>query len=181
VLAGVAAAALVVVTGCTSDPRTSTSTPTPPARGASPRVDVSTIESGLSYPWDLTFTPDGTMLFDERTGAIWARPPSGPRHNVAADLSDLFVGVESGLMGMVVDPDFTANRRFYTCQAYRGAGTDPIDIRVIRWTINERLHRRHPGRRAGGDRPSNHIRAAWRLPAALRPGRHCCTSAPVTR
>jgi glucose/arabinose dehydrogenase len=136
VLAGVAAAALVVVTGCTSDPRTSTSTPTPPARGASPRVDVSTIESGLSYPWDLTFTPDGTMLFDERTGAIWARPPSGPRHNVAADLSDLFVGVESGLMGMVVDPDFTANRRFYTCQAYRGAGTDPIDIRVIRWTIN---------------------------------------------
>jgi glucose/arabinose dehydrogenase len=76
------------------------------------------------------------MLFDERTGAIWARPPSGPRHKVAADLSDLFVGVESGLMGMVVDPDFTANRRFYTCQAYRGAGTDPIDIRVIRWTIN---------------------------------------------
>jgi glucose/arabinose dehydrogenase len=138
--AGMAAAALLVVTGCTSEGRTSTSTPMPaptPGRGTSPRVAVSTIESGLSFPWDLTFTPDGTMLFDERPGAIWARPPSGPRHKVAADLGDLFVGGESGLMGMVVDPDFTANRRFYTCQAYRGAGTDPIDIRVIRWTIND--------------------------------------------
>ena len=67
-LAGVAAAALLVVTACTSDHRTSTSTSTPPARGTSPRVDVSTFESGMSYPWDLTFTPDGTMLFDERTG-----------------------------------------------------------------------------------------------------------------
>jgi glucose/arabinose dehydrogenase len=137
VLAGVAAAALLAATSCTSDHQTSISTPTPPARGTSPRVQVSTIESGLSYPWDLTFTPDGTMLVDERPGAIWARPPSGPRHRVAADLSDLFVGVESGLMGMVVDPYFTANRRFYTCQAYRGTGTDPIDIRVIRWTIND--------------------------------------------
>src|SRR5207247_36364 len=83
VLAGVAAAALLVVTGCTSERQTSTSTPTPPARGTSPRVQVSTIESRLSYPWDLTFTPDRPMLLAERPGANRVPPPAGPRHRGA--------------------------------------------------------------------------------------------------
>jgi hypothetical protein len=53
VLAGVAAAALLVITGCTSEGRTPTSTPTPPpGRGTSPEVEVSTIKcrAWLSNP-----------------------------------------------------------------------------------------------------------------------------------
>ncbi len=103
---------------------------------ATPTLQISTLESGLSFPWDLTFTPDNTMLFTERPGRLWARPPAGPRRQLTADLSDVFVGSESGLLGIVVDPAFASNRRFYTCQAYRGTGTSPIDIRVIRWTVD---------------------------------------------
>jgi glucose/arabinose dehydrogenase len=107
-----------------------------PGAPGTPSVQITTLEFGLSFPWDLAFTPDATMLFTERPGAIWVRPPNGPRHRVQADLSDLFVGGESGLMGMTVDPDFAVNRWFYTCQAHRESGAEPIDIRVIRWTID---------------------------------------------
>ena len=101
-----------------------------------PTLTVTTVATGLSFPWDITFAPDRTMLFDERPGALWAMAPGAKAHKVRADLDALFVGSESGLLGMVVDPQFATNRRFYTCQAYKGGGDDPIDIRVVRWTID---------------------------------------------
>jgi glucose/arabinose dehydrogenase len=91
---------------------------------------------GLTIPWDVTFTPDRTMLVTERPGRILARLPNGTVRTVTAALGDLFVGSESGLMGIVTDPAFATNRRFYTCQAYRGTGTSPIDIRVVRWSLS---------------------------------------------
>lgn len=99
---------------------------------ATPTLQVSTLESGLSFPWDLTFTPDGTMLFTERPGALWVRPVGGPRRQLTADLSDVFVGSESGLLGIVVDPAFSTNRRFYTCEATKAAH----DTEVIRWHVD---------------------------------------------
>lgn len=111
----------------------------PPATGAPqgpPPLRVSTVIDGLAVPWDLAFTPDGTMLVTERGGRTLARLPSGAVQTVATPQSDLFVGSESGLMGIATDPAFASNRRYYTCQAYRGSGTSPIDIRVIRWTLS---------------------------------------------
>ncbi|TPG19169.1 PQQ-dependent sugar dehydrogenase [Pedococcus bigeumensis] len=103
--------------------------------GGPPAVQVSTLMTGLAIPWDLTFTPDGTMLVTERAGRTLARLPDGTIRTVTTAQQDLFVGSESGLMGIVVDPAFATNRQYYTCQAYRGTGTSPIDIRVIRWSL----------------------------------------------
>ena len=70
-------------------------------------------------------------------------------------------------MGIVVDPAFATNRHYYTCQAYRGTGHRPIDIRVMRWIAGERRHvgysRRHPGHH----RPAHQLAAATAA-AALR-------------
>lgn len=101
-----------------------------------PSVSVSTVATGLSIPWDVSFSPDGTMFFDERPGRLWVRTPDGTIRQLTADVSDLFVGSESGLEGLVVDPAFVSNRRLYTCQAYKGSGTTPIDLRVIRWSVD---------------------------------------------
>jgi len=110
------------------------------ARQATPAVRVETLVTGLVIPWDLTFLPDRTMLFTERGGKISTRTPQGTVGQVTAGLADLYVGSESGLMGIVTDPAFGTNRRFfYTCQAYRGTGTAPIDIRVIRWQLSTDL------------------------------------------
>ena len=96
-----------------------------------PKRSVSTLVSGLSIPWDLDFTPDGTMLFTERRGVLSSRGADGTVRNVGAEMGDLFAVGETGLMGIVVDPDFTSNRRFYTCQGHLGP-----EVQVISWTIN---------------------------------------------
>ena len=101
------------------------------AEMAPPELLVSTLVSGLSIPWDLAFTPDGTMLFTERRGVLSSRGADGTVRTVDAEMGDLFAVGETGLMGIVVDPDFASNRRFYTCQGHVGP-----EVQVIAWTIN---------------------------------------------
>ena len=96
-----------------------------------PKLLVSTLVSGLSIPWDLAFTPDGTMLFTQRVGVLSARLSNGTVETIDAELGDLFANGETGLMGIVVDPDFASNRRFYTCQGHTGP-----EVQVIAWTID---------------------------------------------
>ena len=60
-----------------------------------------------------------------------SRGADGTVRNVGAEMGDLFAVGETGLMGIVVDPDFASNRRFYTCQGHVGP-----EVQVIAWTIN---------------------------------------------
>ena len=101
------------------------------AEMAPPELLVSTLVSGLSIPWDLAFTPDGTMLFTERRGVLSSRGADGTVRKVDAEMGDLFAIGETGLMGIVVDPEFASNRRLYTCQGHVGP-----EVQVIAWTIN---------------------------------------------
>ena len=96
-----------------------------------PELLVSTLVSGLTIPWDLDFTPDGTMLFTEKRGVLSSRGTDGRVRRVNAEMGDLFASGETGLMGIVVDPDFASNRRFYTCQGHVGP-----EVQVIAWTMN---------------------------------------------
>ena len=104
---------------------------TAPAQSVAPDLTVVPLVSGLRVPWGLAFAPDGTLLFTERGGRLSSRLPDGTVQPVSADFSDLFVSGEAGLMALVVDPAFAANRRFYTCQAHTGP-----EVQVIAWTIN---------------------------------------------
>ena len=101
------------------------------AREASPGITVVTLVSGLTIPWDLAFAPDETMLFTERSGVLSSMAADGTVQTVTADFSDLYVAGEAGLMAIVVDPDFSTNSRFYTCQS-----TSSSTAEVIAWTID---------------------------------------------
>ena len=96
-----------------------------------PDIRVTSLVSGLSIPWDLAFTPDGTMLFTQRAGVLSSRLADGTVQTVTADLSDLYAASEVGFMAIVVDPNFRSNRRFYTCQGHTGP-----EVQVIAWTID---------------------------------------------
>lgn len=96
---------------------------------------MTTLTTGLTIPWDLAVLPDGSVLFTERGGSTKLRRTNGSVQTVATNQSDLFVGSESGLMGLTLHPSFATNRTYYTCQAYKGAGTSPVDIRVLRWVL----------------------------------------------
>ena len=101
------------------------------AREPGPELTVTEIVTGLSHPWGIDFTPDGTMLFTQRAGVLNARLTDGAVKRVAADLGDLLVDGFAGLQALAVDPDFTTNRRFYTLQGHTGR-----EMQVIAWTID---------------------------------------------
>lgn len=93
---------------------------------------VSTVVAGLANPWDIAFTPDGTMLVTERAGRIDA-VIGGSARTLAAP-ADVLVAFEAGMMGLAIDPQFATNRRIYTCFASTVSGGN--DIRLVRWTVN---------------------------------------------
>ncbi|MBM6403012.1 PQQ-dependent sugar dehydrogenase [Phycicoccus sp. CSK15P-2] len=155
-LASVAALALLGVASCSSSggddlgevpPRSSgTATPTgeespspAPRSTVVPDLVVEEVADGLEHGWDIGFLPDGRVLVTERPARISLL--SGMRKGaevtrVDADLDDVWVQGEGGLMGMVVHPDFAASREFTTCQTHLDDG-EPDDIRLVTWRLSE--------------------------------------------
>jgi aldose sugar dehydrogenase len=137
--AGPCMAALVLLTGCSVGSASGEGAPSdlpPPTRAPStaPRLDVAVVADRLDHPWDVAQAADGTLLFDQRGGGLTAVLPDGTVQEVAASFDDLFARGETGLMGLVLDPGFASNRRFYTCQGRQAGGT--ADIAVIAWTVD---------------------------------------------
>ena len=105
------------------------------AAAARPKLTVTPVVTGLDIPWDVAFTPDRTMLYTQRAGKLVARLPGGASRTLFDQPANFWASGETGLMGVVVDPDFASNRTFYTCQGNKiGNGTP--DVRVVRWTLN---------------------------------------------
>ena len=132
----VGGALALTVTGCPVEPggpttTTSTTTTTTTPVGT-PTYTVSTVLSGLSNPWEVRFTPDGTLLFNERAGRINA--VVGGAQRVLAAPSDVVVASEGGLLGLAVDPGFATNRRIYACFLSNISGS--LDERVVRFEVN---------------------------------------------
>jgi glucose/arabinose dehydrogenase len=101
---------------------------------APPTLTAQTLVGGLSHPWGLSFTPSRSIIWTERGGRIMRRRTNGAVNQLAANLSDLRVSGETGLMGVAVDPRFNANRRIYTCQGWTNGSSS--DVRVIPWVAN---------------------------------------------
>jgi glucose/arabinose dehydrogenase len=97
-----------------------------------PTLHIAPVLTGLDHAWDVAFAPDGAMFATERPGRIWVVPPDGTARQLAADFSDLWVAVETGLMSVEVDPQYATNRRIYTCQGT----TDGDDVKVVAWHVD---------------------------------------------
>ena len=108
-----------------------------PGVGTSGSADVPTLTEtalvgGLDHPWDLAFTPDGSLLFTERSGDISLL--AGNTKRTLAHPGDVEAVGEAGMLGLAVDPGFASNRRIYTC--FRSTISGSADIRVVRWTVD---------------------------------------------
>ena len=102
-----------------------------------PLLTTSTVIGGLDIPWDIGFTPDGTLLFTERNNGRISAVVGGQRR-VLATVADHYANSESGVMGMAVDPNFNESRRIFVCQSFR-SGSTPVDVRVHIWLVNADL------------------------------------------
>jgi len=113
--------------------------PVPAPTAASPPLHVEEVAGGLEHGWDIGFLPGGQVLVTERPARITllsAARPGATATRVAADLSDVQVRGEGGLMGLVVHPDFATTRRFTTCQTHQEGGA-PVDIRLVTWRLSD--------------------------------------------
>jgi glucose/arabinose dehydrogenase len=111
------------------------SAPLAPSTAGAPALSVEVVADGLDHPWDVARAPDGTLLLDERAGGFTAVLPDGTVQPVEADFGDLFARGETGLMGLVLAPDFATSRRFLTCQGVQENGG--AEVQVIAWTVDD--------------------------------------------
>jgi glucose/arabinose dehydrogenase len=129
------------------------------------------VAKGFEHAWDIGFLPDGRALVTERPGRISivsGLREGATRTTVEADLDDLFVSGEGGLMGMVVHPDFATSRLFTTCQTHQENG-QPKDVPTRHV---EAVGRRHLGAEVArpADRSADLDGEALGVPTDDRPG-----------
>ncbi|MEJ7705590.1 MAG: hypothetical protein WKF47_19120 [Geodermatophilaceae bacterium] len=48
-----------------------------PVAAARPMFTITQVASGLDIPWDVAQTPDGTLIFNERSGGLSVRRTNG--------------------------------------------------------------------------------------------------------
>ncbi|MDX2008906.1 MAG: PQQ-dependent sugar dehydrogenase [Myxococcaceae bacterium] len=105
------------------------------ATGA-PMLNRTVLLSGLAVPWDLTFAPDGTLVFSERGGNIRVLRPGATTSTVLHRPMDVNASGQSGMMGLALDPDFARTRHLF---AYFSSRVNPttVDNRIVRFRVNE--------------------------------------------
>jgi aldose sugar dehydrogenase len=132
-----------LIAGCSQGATVGAGVPTggpagPSRTPAAPDIRVGVVAAGLEHAWDIGFLPGGAALITERPARIKllsSTRPGARVTEVAADLDDVYVRGEGGLMGLVVHPDFASSRRFTTCQTHRDGGR-PVDVRLVTWELS---------------------------------------------
>lgn len=113
----------------------------PPAMAAAavaPGLRVSTVVGGLETPWDVAEAAPGVLLVTERDLARLSVVRDGERRTVRMDRERFWVGSETGLMSIAVQPG-SNGRTLYTCAGWRSRGV--TDIRVHRWRLDSEWRR----------------------------------------
>lgn len=82
-------------------------------------VDTSTIVTGLDIPWEILWGPDDFIWVTERYGRVSRINPQTGEQLVILDITSIvYQSQESGLLGMVLHPDFDLNPIVYFAYTY---------------------------------------------------------------
>ena len=134
---------------------------------------TSTVVSGLEFPTDFAFFPDGRIVIAEKNGLLrlaeGGRLSSQPLLDLTADVNKKFF---RGIMDVTVDPAFPTQPYVYVVYTRRGAGADspaPTSAVVSRFRVE-------------GDvalRESEEVLLGGRAPPDCRGGMHDCLPSRV--
>jgi len=91
---------------------------------------VETVVGGLEVPWSIVWAPDGRMIFTERAGRVRVFEGGKLRPQPLFTVPDVEPTGESGLMSVVLHPQFATNHWLYLSYAYKGDGQR---VRVARY------------------------------------------------
>ena len=111
----------------------------PPGRGAGDfetsaqtqtSFKVETVIPNLEIVWSIVWAPDGRMIFTERPGRVRVFENGKLRSQPLFTVPDVEPKGESGLMSVVLHPQFAANHLLYLSYAYNTGGQL---VRVVRY------------------------------------------------
>lgn len=88
------------------------------------------LDDNTSNPMELAIAEDGRVFYIDRNGAVRVVRADGTV--VTAGTVPVYTGQEFGMLGLALDPEFTANGRLYLY--YSPAGSAAVD-RVSRFTV----------------------------------------------
>jgi glucose/arabinose dehydrogenase len=95
-----------------------------PALAAAPTLRTAVVQDGLTIPWDVAFAPGGQMFVTERPGRV--RVFQSGQVNApllrTTTIGQVRAEGEAGVMGIALDPNFTANRFAYVCASRQVRG-----------------------------------------------------------
>jgi glucose/arabinose dehydrogenase len=100
------------------------------------------VATGLQNPWALAFLPQGRFLVTERPGRLRVVEPDGRLGPPVAGLPAINAGGQGGLLDVITDAGFAANRRIYFCfsePAVSGGGNSTALARATLAADNSRL------------------------------------------
>jgi len=123
---------LVTVTlACTHEPVGADDGQTKTSSLASVNFRIEKVIGGLQVPWSIVWAPDGRMIFTERVGRVRVFENGALKPKPLFVVSDVEPTGESGLMSVVLHPQFETNHLLYLSYAYSGDGG--IRVRVVRY------------------------------------------------
>ena len=77
-------------------------------------IRVAVVTKGLTYPWGLSFLPDGSLLVTERLGSLRLIRDGALDPRPVSGVPEVFTGTAvAGLMDVAVHPEFSQNRWVY--------------------------------------------------------------------
>lgn len=96
----------------------------PPGFAQAPAAPAGTavVVRGLTDPWAMAFLPDGRMLITEKAGQLRIATPDGRLSAPLAGLPAVAATGQCGLLDVVLDPQFSENRRLFFTFAEPGTG-----------------------------------------------------------
>ena len=100
----------------------SVASPAQEFRSESGPLRVVTVARGLEHPWGLAFLPDGRLLVTERAGRMRVVATGGALGAPLAGVPPVAAQGQGGLLDVVIDRQFAANRTIYFSYAEPGDG-----------------------------------------------------------
>lgn len=89
---------------------------------AAQAVRPQTVAEGLEHPWAVAFLPEGRFLVTERPGRMRVIEADGRTGPPLAGVPAVVASGQGGLLDLVADSGFAANRTVYFCYSEPGEG-----------------------------------------------------------
>ena len=137
-------------------------------------VKAITVAQGLENPWAMAFLPEGRFLVTERPGRLRVVEADGRLNPPVAGLPPVAAGGQGGLLDVVLDSGFAANRTVYVCYAEpAGDGTSGNSTALARARLSDDRTRLEDVRVIFSQRPkvASRLHFGCRIVEAMKGGR----------